>query len=81
MGFHFIGPAVGPNASGISTAFREKNGPSVEKVYEHLTAQNISPSLRYDRDGKAYLRFSPHFYNTETEMDRVADAIARTPIG
>ncbi len=81
IGFHFIGPADGPNASGISTAFREKSGPSVEKVYEHLTAQNISPSLRYDRAGQAYLRFSPHFYNTETEMDRVADAIARTPIG
>ncbi len=81
IGFHFIGPADGPNASGISTAFREKSGPSVEKVYEHLTAQNISPSLRYDRAGQAYLRFSPHFYNTETEMDRVADAIAQTPIG
>jgi selenocysteine lyase/cysteine desulfurase len=81
LGFHFIGPAGGPNASGISTAYREGRGPSVEKVYEHLTAHNISPSLRFDRAGRAYLRFSPHFYNTETEMDRVAEVISQTPDG
>jgi selenocysteine lyase/cysteine desulfurase len=81
LGFHFIGPADGPNASGISTAYREGSGPSVEKVYEHLTAHNISPSLRFDRAGRAYLRFSPHFYNTETEMDRVAEVISQTPDG
>ncbi len=81
LGFHFIGPASGPNASGISTAYREGNGPSVEKVYEHLTAHKISPSLRFDRAGRAYLRFSPHFYNTETEMDRVAEVISQTPDG
>lgn len=81
LGFHFIGPANGPNASGISTAYREGCGPSVEKVYEHLTAHNISPSLRFDRAGRAYLRFSPHFYNTETEMDRVAEVISQTPDG
>ena len=49
----------------------------VDKVFEHLTALRISPSLRYDRAGKAYLRFSPHFYNTEAEMDRVIAEIAR----
>lgn len=79
LGFHFIGPASGLNASGISTAYREGNGPTVEKVYEHLTAQNISPSLRFDRAGRAHLRFSPHFYNNEAEMDRVVEAISQTP--
>ena len=77
LGFRFIGPKSGPNASGITTAFREEgSGPPVEKVFEHLAAQKISPSLRHDRAGRAYLRFSPHFYNTEAEMDRVVAEIA-----
>ena len=77
LGFRFIGPKSGLNASGITTAFREEgSGPPVEKVFEHLAAQKISPSLRHDRAGRAYLRFSPHFYNTEAEMDRVVAEIA-----
>jgi cysteine desulfurase/selenocysteine lyase len=76
LGFRFIGPGEGPNASGITTAFREEgSGPPVERVFEHLVAQKISPSLRHDRAGRAHLRFSPHFYNTEGEMDRVIDAV------
>ena len=76
LGFRFIGPREGPNASGITTAFREEgSGPPVERVFEHLVAQKISPSLRHDRAGRAHLRFSPHFYNTEGEMDRVIDAV------
>lgn len=80
LGFRFIGPREGPNASGISTAYRvEGTGPNVTKVFDHLTAQGISPSLRHDRQGRAYLRFSPHFYNTEAEMERTVEAIAQTP--
>ncbi len=81
LGFQFIGPREGPNASGISTAFRrEGSGPSVEKVFAHLSAMHISPSLRHDRAGRAYLRFSPHFYNTLGEMDRTIEAISQTPV-
>ena len=29
-----------------------------------------------DRSGRPLMRFSPHFYNTEAEMDRLADLIA-----
>lgn len=80
LGFRFIGPVSGPNASGITTCYREEGtGPALSRIFDHLTAQRISPSLRYDRAGKAYLRFSPHFYNTEAEMDRVIEAIASTP--
>lgn len=82
LGFHSLGPVSGPNASGITTVWREEgSGPAPADVYEHLATQKISPSLRFDRAGKAYLRFSPHFYNTLEEMDRVADAIASTPRG
>jgi selenocysteine lyase/cysteine desulfurase len=41
-----------------------------EKVLEKLSAENFVFSLRRGR-----LRVSPHFYNTEEEMDRFVDAV------
>ncbi len=80
LGFQCIGPRHGPNASGITTAYRQEgSGARLEQIFAHLTSQKISPSLRHDRQGKAYLRFSPHFYNTLEEMDRVIEAIRNTP--
>ncbi|MCW0217785.1 MAG: aminotransferase class V-fold PLP-dependent enzyme [Prosthecobacter sp.] len=80
LGFQFLGPNAGLNASGITTVWRDADKkPSLPQIFDHLTAQKISPSLRFDRAGQSYLRFSPHFYNTETEMDHVVDAIAATP--
>jgi selenocysteine lyase/cysteine desulfurase len=32
----------------------------------------VVASLRHDAQGREYLRFSPHFYNTEAELARVA---------
>jgi selenocysteine lyase/cysteine desulfurase len=80
LGYRFIGPGQGVNASGISTAWRAaKDGPSEERVAEHLAAHKITVSVRHDRAERAHLRFSPHFYNTIAEMDRVADLINTTP--
>lgn len=77
LGFHFIGPAEGINASGITTAYRQPGtGLALEPLFEALAQQRIHPSLRHDRTGRALMRFSPHFYNTEPEMDRLADIIA-----
>ena len=39
---------------------------------------NVVASLRYDREGRDYLRFSPHFYNTEAEIDRAVAVLAAT---
>ena len=77
LGFRFLGPTSGPNASGISTAFREPgSGLALEPLFDALAQRRIHPSLRHDRSGRALMRFSPHFYNTEAEMDRLADTIA-----
>jgi cysteine desulfurase / selenocysteine lyase len=69
LGFAFLGPTVGPNASGIVTVSRP--GTNMEALFERLTAADIVCSARQDRQGRHYLRFSPHFYNTEAEVDRV----------
>lgn len=77
LGFHFISPATGSAASGINTAWREPDsGAPVEKLFDHLTAHDVVVSHRHNREGKGHLRFSPHFYNTEAEVDRVIGLIA-----
>jgi len=40
-------------------------------LFEKLTENDIVASFRHDRDGVPYIRFSPHFYNTHAEIDRV----------
>jgi len=76
LGFEFLGPPPdSPAPSGITTVWHPLL--NLEPIREHLAAQRIAVSLRHTRDGRAHIRFSPHFYNTLGEMDRVADAIQR----
>jgi cysteine desulfurase / selenocysteine lyase len=74
QGFILLGPASGPNASGIVTVSRP--GSEMEPLFERLTTANIICSSRQDRQGQHYIRFSPHFYNTEAEVDQVLKVIA-----
>lgn len=77
LGFEFLGPRDILHESGITTAWRrEGTGMPLEPLFDHLAKIHISPSLRYDRSGRPLMRFSPHFYNTDREMNHLADAIA-----
>lgn len=73
LNFSVIGPRDGANASGITTVFH----PSVpaSQLFRVLEEAGITASLRHDRDGREYLRLSPHFYNTECELERVASVL------
>ncbi len=66
-GFEIVGPSEGPNASGITTFWHPRK--SAQELYGKLESAGVTSSLRYDREGRDYLRFSPHFYNTEEEVD------------
>ena len=61
------------NASGIVTFF--KPGADLAPLYQKLLAADIVSSLRVDRAGQRYLRFSPHFYNTDAELQRVMELV------
>lgn len=77
LGFEAIAPVTGPHASGLLTlrhATRDLGALSYA-----LKQANVVPSVRRDRAGRKYLRFSPHFYNTEGEIDRVIGLVASTP--
>ena len=67
LGFRVLGPREGPAASGITT-FRHETGSST-KLFAALEKAGVIGSLRHDREGRDYLRFSPHYYNTEAEID------------
>ena len=57
-----------PNQSGIVSVTRSDI--DVTAWHAKLTEAGIVTSLRTDRQGTKYIRFSPHFYNTDAELDR-----------
>ena len=65
-----ISPA---NASGIVTFYRE--GADMAALGAKLEAASIVASLRAGRDGRKYLRLSPHFYNTDSELQRALELL------
>jgi selenocysteine lyase/cysteine desulfurase len=75
-GFAFLSPDEDdPMRSGILTC--RHPGRTSGELFAMLEEQGIVASLRSLRDGSQWLRFSPHFYNTIDEMDRVAGVLAR----
>jgi selenocysteine lyase/cysteine desulfurase len=68
---HADAPAA--NASGIITVFDP--AADLQALHEKLAASGIVTSLRADRNGQRYLRLSPHFYNTDAELQRVLDLL------
>lgn len=61
------------NASGIVAIRTNSVDPQV--VMDRLETGNVVASLRTDRDENQYIRFSPHFYNTNAEIDRVLEIL------
>jgi cysteine desulfurase / selenocysteine lyase len=61
------------NQSGIISICRPDT--DLAAVHERFTAARIITSLRTDRAHRRYLRLSPHFYNTDTELSRVLELL------
>jgi selenocysteine lyase/cysteine desulfurase len=61
------------NAGGITTFFQP--GQDITTLHQKLTTTNIVTSLRTDRKGQKYIRLSPHFYNTDAELQRVMESL------
>ena len=61
------------NASGITSFFApDKN---LTELHQKLEAAGVIASLRTDRKGQHYIRFSPHFYNTDAELHRALELL------
>lgn len=57
------------NASAITAFFQP--GKDLAELHAKLMRANIITSLRTDRTGQGYLRLSPHYYNTDAELQKV----------
>lgn len=44
-------------------------------LHQKLAEAHVVASLRADRSGQRYLRLSPHFYNTDTELHRALELL------
>jgi cysteine desulfurase / selenocysteine lyase len=61
------------NASGIVSFFQP--GKDLAALNQKLSEAGIVASLRTDRKGQNYIRLSPHFYNTDAELQRVLELL------
>lgn len=69
-GYIVLQPKAGPaNASGIITFHKPET--DIATLHARLEQNNVITSLRSDRSGQRYIRLSPHFYNTDTELKEV----------
>jgi selenocysteine lyase/cysteine desulfurase len=55
------------NSSGILSFHRP--GADLAPLHQKLLEAHVVTSLRTDRAGQKYIRLSPHFYNTDAELD------------
>jgi selenocysteine lyase/cysteine desulfurase len=61
------------NASSIVSFYREDS--DISATHKKLEAANTVTSLRNDRSGRRYIRVSPHFYNTDAELNRMLELL------
>jgi cysteine desulfurase / selenocysteine lyase len=74
LGFETISPDRDePMRCGILTVRHPEK--EAAKLFRALEEAKITASLRNTRDGRAWLRFSPHFYNTRDEIVRIVAAL------
>jgi cysteine desulfurase / selenocysteine lyase len=59
------------NTSGI-IAFT-KSDADIPALHARLAENNITTSIRADRQNRSFIRLSPHFYNTDAELRRVLE--------
>src|SRR5258708_5028640 len=62
------GDAPAEATSGIVSF--HKPGEDLTSLHQKLTDANIITSLRADRAGQKFIRLSPHFYNSDSELQR-----------
>jgi selenocysteine lyase/cysteine desulfurase len=61
------------HASGIVSFWRPEA--DLPALHKKLLGAKIETSLRGDREGRHYIRVSPHFYNTDEEIQRLLEMV------
>ena len=72
-GFEFLSPEEERNRSGILTFSHP--GVGSDRLWDALKTNDIVVSLRFDRANRSWLRVSPHFYNSDAEIEKIAELL------
>ena len=73
-GYEVLYADAPPDAVSSIVAFH-RPGTDLAALHEKLTAAKIVTSLRGNRQGNRYIRLSPHFYNTDAELQRLLELL------
>jgi selenocysteine lyase/cysteine desulfurase len=73
-GFTVLAANAGNGTAGAIVSFT-RPGADLPALHQKLAAAKIVTSLRTDRHGQRCIRFSPHFYNTDDELQRALDLL------
>ena len=73
-GYTVINAEAGAESAGGMVSFCHP-GKDMSALHQELTEAKIITSLRQDRSGRKYIRLSPHFYNTDAELERVVEKV------
>ncbi|MCU0770233.1 MAG: aminotransferase class V-fold PLP-dependent enzyme [Verrucomicrobia bacterium] len=73
-GWEVLHAAAGESAASGIVSFRAGDR-DVSRVHAQLLEQGVVTSLRTDRRGRRFIRVSPHFYNTDEELNRLLDLV------
>jgi selenocysteine lyase/cysteine desulfurase len=77
LDFEFLSPRRNETLrSGILTTRHPSKDPAL--LFAALERAQISASCRKTRDHGTWLRFSPHYYNTAAEIDRVLNVLSES---
>jgi selenocysteine lyase/cysteine desulfurase len=71
-GYSVVNPETTPQTGSSIISFF-KPGADLAALHQKLLDANIVTSLRADRSNQKYIRLSPHFYNTDAELQKVMD--------
>jgi selenocysteine lyase/cysteine desulfurase len=74
-GYQVVDAKAGPESASGMVAFHRDSTADLTALHQKLEAAGIFTSLRTDRQGRRYLRLSPHFYNTDAELQRVLELL------
>jgi cysteine desulfurase / selenocysteine lyase len=67
--------ADAPKEAGSGIVSFMKPGADLAALHQKLLDAGVVTSFRADRTGQKYIRLSPHFYNTDAELERVLELI------
>lgn len=74
-GYEVLQANAAPENQGGMITF-DKPGADLPAIHQKLKEAGILTSLRGDRSGRKLLRISPHFYNTDAELQRVVEQLS-----